>query len=315
MSMSVRPLTPHFGAEIRGIDLRLPQSPARLDAVYDAFLTHGVLVLPGQALTVAQHQAFAQTFGALWLLPEAPVVGGQRRIADRAIDDVSNLDSRGELAGAASDKVMFQLGNRLWHSDLSFRSTPAQASMLHALEIAEEGGETEFADLHAPYEALPEARKAELEALVAVHSLSHSRLRGGHDRLDAAALDAIAPPALQPLVRIHPETGRRGLYVGAHASSVVGMEAAEGAALIDELLALATQPRFVYAHRWAVHDLVIWDNRRVLHRGRPFDADHVRRVMHRVTVDGDGPLVVDGQIAPVQVRRRRPAPPTDEACP
>ena len=308
MSISVRPLTPHFAAEVRGIDLRLPQSEARLDALYDAFLTHGVLVLPGQALTIDQHQAFARSFGALWLLPEPPAGGAGRRISDRAIDDVSNLDSRGSLAGAGSEKVMFQLGNRLWHSDLSFRATPAHASMLHALEIAEEGGETQFADLLAPYDALPEARKAALEGMMAVHSLSHSRLRGGYDGLDAAALDAMAPPAVQPVVRVHPETGRRALYVGAHAASVVGMDAAAGAALIDDLLAFVTQPRFVYAHRWAVHDLVIWDNRRVLHRGTPYDIDHVRRVMHRVTVDGDGPLVVDGQIAPVEVRRRRPAP-------
>ena len=322
MNLCIRSLTPVFGAEIRGIDLRRPQPMARLDAIYDAFLKYGVLVLPGQALSIAQQLAFARTFGDLWLLPENNVVGvsGQRRIAERAIDDVSNLNTRGDVAGASSEKVMFQLGNQLWHSDLSFRPVPAHASMLHALEVAEEDGETEFADLIGPYEALPDTRKAALEGLIAEHSLSHSRIRGGYGELDAEALKKQVPPSLQPLVRTHPETGRRGLYIGAHASSVVGMPPPEGTALIDELLAFATQAQFTYTHRWAVHDLVIWDNRRVLHRGRPYDADRVRRVMHRATVDGDGPLVVDAVIAPVRVKRRRLQPlqgelPKGSTCP
>ncbi len=306
MTLSIRPLTPVFGAEVRGLDLRLPQPMARLDALYDAFLAHGLLVLPGQALTIPQQLAFAQTFGDLWLLPQKPVAGQKtaRRIDSLAIDDVSNLDSQGAVAGAASEKVLFQLGNQLWHSDLSFRPVPAHASMLHALEIAQEGGETQFADLHAPYEALPDARKAALEGLIAEHSLSHSRVRGGYAGLDADQLRRDIPPSPQPVVRIHPETGRRALYVGAHASHVIGMDSGEGAALIDDLLALATEARFIYTHRWAVHDLVIWDNRRTLHRGRPYDADGERRVMHRATVEGDGPLVADGAIAPVQVARR-----------
>ncbi len=304
--LSLRPLTPVFGAEVRGVDLRLAQPKARLEAIYDAFLEYGVLVLPGQAIDIDQQLTFARVFGELWMLPETSLkgIGGAPRIKTRAISDVSNIDDKGELVGAASEKVMFQLGNQLWHSDSSFNAVPAHASMLHAVAIAEDGGETQFADLIAPYESLAAEHQAALEGLVAEHSLSHSRVKGGYGGLDVEALKKAIPPSLQPVVRTHPETGKKALYVGAHVSRVVGKSELDGMRLVDDLMALITQDRFVYTHRWAVHDLVIWDNRRVLHRARPYDADSVRRVMHRATVAGDGPLVMDGKILPVSVKRR-----------
>jgi alpha-ketoglutarate-dependent 2,4-dichlorophenoxyacetate dioxygenase len=162
MSLSIRPLTPCFGAEIRGVDLRRVTTETFAE-IYRAFLQFGVLVIPGQPLSIEEHLAFASRFGELWTLPvygEVP-----HRIDNPAIDDVSNLDEHGNLAGMNSRKVRFALGNQLWHSDLSFRDVPAQASLLHAVEIADEGGETEFADLHAPYDALPRERRNALEGL------------------------------------------------------------------------------------------------------------------------------------------------------
>lgn len=300
--LSIRPLSETFAAELRGVDLRLPIDQQRLDALYDAFLRHGVVVLPGQALSIDQQLAFARLFGPLHSLPVKSLDG--RRIKTAEIDDVSNLNSEGGLAGIDSEKVMFTMGNQLWHSDLSFCENPAHASMLHALEIAQDGGETEFCDLAAAYAALPQSMKSRLEGLVAEHSLAHSRILGGYDTARIDAILKLRPPSLQPLVRTHPETGETILFVGAHVSRIIGLAQDESKALIAELVAHATQPRFVFQHRWAVHDLVIWDNRRTLHRGRPYDAGATRRVMHRATVDGDGPTVIDGVIVQPEVRRR-----------
>ncbi|QLC26414.1 TauD/TfdA family dioxygenase [Parasphingopyxis algicola] len=302
MPISIRQLAPSFAAEIRGVDLRHMPSQAVLDEIYDAFLEYGVIVLPGQALDLDQQLAFGRLFGPLHVLP--PMKGPKRRIEDRAIDDVSNLKADGSLAGANSEKAMFALGNQLWHSDLSFCDNPAHASMLHATEIAEEGGETEFCDLVSAYETLDREMKAKIEGKIAVHSLAHSRVRGGHSEADVEYLLELRPPASQPLVRTHPETGKKALFIGAHVSKIEGLDETESADLIDTLLDHAPQPERVYSHRWAVNDLVIWDNRQTLHRGRPYDVDNVRRVMHRVTVDGDGPNVVDGKTIEPEIRRR-----------
>ncbi len=314
MTLTVRKLNEHFAAELRGLDLRKTQSPQILREIYDAFLTHGVLVIPGQPLSIDQQLAFAKTFGDLWVMPEAVDAARrfERRIANRAISDISNIDTKDELVGGASTKMLFQLGNQLWHSDNSFRPVPAHASMLHAVEIVTEGGETQFADLIAPYEALPDARKAQLEGLIAEHSIAHSRLKGlkgvGYERLDLDAVKTAVPPAPQPVVRTHPETGRKGLFVGSHAASIVGMIPEQGAALIEALVEHITQPAYVYSHRWAIHDLVIWDNRRVLHRATPYAVDQDRRVMHRATVAGEAQTVVDGRIVEPPVARRIPRP-------
>lgn len=302
MPLSIRKLTPSFAAEIRGVDLRHPPNQSVLDEIYDAFLAYGVIVLPGQALNLEQQLAFGKLFGPLHVLP--PIKGQKRRIADLAIDDVSNLNEKGSLAGANSEKAMFALGNQLWHSDLSFCENPAHSSMLHATEIAQDGGETEFCDLVSAYEALDQTMVNKLEGLIAEHSLAHSRVRGGHSQADVEYLLKLRPPALQPLIRTHPETGKKVIFVGAHVSRIEGMTEMESSDIIERLLDHVSQPERVYSHRWAVNDLVIWDNRQTLHRGRPYDVGNVRRVMHRVTVDGDGPNVLDGKIVEPQVRRR-----------
>ncbi len=293
MTLSIRPLTDTLAAEIRGLDLRHPIAPETFSEIYSAFLSYGVLVLPGQALTIEQHLAFAQHFGEIWSLPVGDP--SQLRLNTAAVDDVSNLNADGEIAGTDSEKYMFALGNQLWHSDLSFRDVPAQASLLHATEIARDGGETEFADLAASYDALSDEKKRKLEGLIAQHSLLHSRQRGGYGQVTEEQR-AKFPPAYQPIVRVHPDTGKKNLYIGAHAYRIEGMPGDEGEALLTELLNFVTEDRFVYRHRWAVHDLVIWDNRRALHRGRPYDADNERRVMHRVTIEGKGKTVENGQI-------------------
>lgn len=293
MSLSIRQLGPTFVAEVRGIDLRHELGPNVVSEIKKAFLEFAVLVLPGQAISVEQHLDFAKHFGKIWTLPAKDP--SKLRLNTAAVDDVSNLDANGEVAGRDSEKYMFALGNQLWHSDLSFKDVPAQASLLHAEEIALEGGETEFADLRAAYDALPAGRKTQLEGLVAQHSLLHSRQLMGYKNVSDEQR-AMFPPAFQPVVRVHPETGRKNLFVGAHAFRVEGMTDKEGEALIQELLEFTTTAEFTYQHRWAVNDLIIWDNRRVLHRGRPYDPDRERRVMHRVTIEGAGKTVENGQV-------------------
>lgn len=293
MTLTVRPLASSFAAEVRGLDLRQSIDTKTFSELYGLFLEYGVLIIPGQALSVDQHLEFASHFGNVWTLPvDDP---SKLRVKNAAIDDVSNLNAEGEIAGTDSEKYMFALGNQLWHSDLSFRDVPAQASLLHAEEIALEDGETEFADLIAAYDALPEEMQAKIDGLIAKHSLLHSRQRMGYDNVTDEQR-AKFPPVSQPLVRAHPDTGKKNLFIGAHAFQIEGMADEEGEALLDHLLDFATEDRFVYRHRWAVNDLVIWDNRRVLHRGRPYDANRERRVMHRVTIEGKGKTVVDGQI-------------------
>lgn len=303
MPLTIRQLSSTFAAEVRGVDLRRTPSQEVLDEIYDTFLKYRVIVLPGQALSMDQHMAFGRLFGDLHQLPKPK--SAKMRISDPAIDDVSNLGADGDLAGANSEKVMFAMGNQLWHSDLSFCAVPAHSSMLHASEIAEQGGETEFCDLVAAYQALDDDTKQQIEGLIAEHSLAHSRIRGGHSSADVEAILKMRPPALQPLARVHPETGDKVVFVGAHVARILGLEPEESDALIEKLLEHVAIPERIYSHRWAVHDLVIWDNRQTLHRGRPYDVGHVRRVMHRVTVDGEAPTVVDGKIVQQKVERRK----------
>ncbi|GGK99076.1 TauD/TfdA dioxygenase family protein [Nocardia jinanensis] len=304
MSLTIRPLAETFAAEVRGVDLRKPPGAPVIREIYNAFLEHGVLVIPGQNLTIDQQLEFASTFGEVWQLPD---LGGNhaRRVANRGIDDVSNLATDGEVAAPDSERLQFQLGNQLWHSDLSNLPVPAHASMLHALEVCAEGGETQYADEQGAYAELSEERKAELEGLIAEHSIAHSRVLGGNKNIDVEALNRLLPPSPQPVVRVHPETGKKTLFVGAHAARIFGMDDEKGNALIRELVEFSTRPHLVYTHRWAVNDLVIWDNRRVMHRGRPFDQT-VRRVMHRATINGDPTMSDSGEILIPDVRPREP---------
>ncbi len=283
MSAQFWPVTENFAAEVGDVDLSKPLSADDLAAIRAAFDRYAVLIFPDQALSPGQHLDFARHFGPLETSIATHRKDAKLRVAAE-LADVSNLDENNELWGEASRQRMFQLGNRLWHSDSTFKHTPAYASLLYARSIPPVGGQTEFADMRAAYDALPEETKRSIDRLVCEHSIFNSRAKLGFVNFSAEERAAM-PPVPQVMVRTIPQTGRKCLYLASHAGRVIGMEEAEGKALIDELMAHATQRQFVYTHRWRVNDLVIWDNRQTLHRGTPFDDLRWKRDVQRATVE------------------------------
>ncbi len=282
MSFSVHPITDTFAAEIGDLDLRDPLSDADFATLDDAFNTYAVLVFPGQELDGDAQVAFSERFGPLETTIQQMREGERLRLPGN-FADVSNLDADHEILAADSTRRHFNSGNRLWHTDSSFRTVPAKASLLYARAIPPVGGQTEFADLRAAYDALPEAMKARLEGLVAEHSIMESRAKMGYDQFTEGELDGL-PPVPQAVVRSHAGSGRRTLYLASHAARIFGMAEAAGKALLAELIDHATQRQFVYSHRWRPHDLVMWDDRCTMHRGRPFDDLRYKRDMRRTTV-------------------------------
>jgi len=282
MAVTIYPVTPSFAAEIGDVDLSAPLEPADLAAIKQAFAAYAVLIFPGQELSQDQHLDFARCFG-----PLETTIGVYRTDAPLRVRqefaDVSNLNHRSEVWGKDSRLRLFQLGNRLWHTDSSFKRLPALASLLYARSIPPVGGHTEFADERAAYDALPEEMKRRLGALVAEHSIFNSRARLGFTNFTDEERRQL-PPVPQVVVRTIPETGRKSLYLASHAGRIFGMPEAEGRALIDELVAHATQRQFVYTHRWRLHDLLIWDDRCTMHRGMAFDDLRWKRDMQRATV-------------------------------
>lgn len=283
MAIEIVPITPGFGAEIGEVDLaRL--APEDIEAVKQAFWTYGVLVFPDQRLDAEQHLAFARHFG-----PHETTIAVHRPDEDKALRvrkefaDVSNLDPKGQIWKADSRVREFERANRLWHTDSSFKRLPALASFLYARSIPPLGGRTEFADLRAAYDALPEATQARLQGRVAEHCIAHSRARIGFSAFTEEERAAM-PPVPQLLIRTIPQNGRKTLYLASHAGRIVGMPEAEGRALIDELLAHATQRQFVYSHRWRAHDLVMWDDRCTMHRAMGYDDLRWPRDVQRATV-------------------------------
>jgi alpha-ketoglutarate-dependent 2,4-dichlorophenoxyacetate dioxygenase len=242
-----------------------------------------VLVLRGQPLEDEQQIAFSRLFG-----PLERSIGTirkdrkQRLRSDLA--DISNLDENNGVRAPGDRFRMSMLANQLWHTDSSFKRVPGKISLLSAREVPPLGGETEFADLRASYEALDEATKTRIEGLVAEHSIFHSRSLIGYADFAEEELAAL-PPVPQTLVRVHPGSGRKSLYLASHASHIIGWPLEEGRALLDELIKFATQPRFVYRHQWRVGDLVVWDNRCTLHRGRPYNDLRDRRDLRRTTIE------------------------------
>lgn len=294
MGILVKPFRPDFVAEVRGLDLSQPLDEETFGEVQDAFHRYAVLVFPDQAISDAQQIAFSLRFGPL----ETSVRRLRRDVKPRLerpeVSDISNIDAEDRLLDPAGERAFYNRGNQMWHSDSSFKHVPAMASLLSAREVPSEQGETEFADMRAAWHALPEERKRGLEDLVAEHSIIYSRSLIGYRQFSEEEQNAL-PPVHQVLVRTHPATGRKSLYLGSHASHIVGWPVAEGRRLLLELIDFATQPRFVHSHSWRVRDLVMWDNRCVLHRGRPWDESRHRRVMHRTTVAGSGPTAIDGK--------------------
>lgn len=281
MAITIAPITPAFVAEVGDIDLRQPLPPEDLQAVREAFATYGVLVFPAQALEIAQHLAFAANFGPLERSVATQMKDVQLRVPSE-IADIANVGADGRIWDKDSRLRQFQLGNRLWHTDSSFKAPTGYASLLYARSVAPIGGHTEFADLRAAWDALPEARKAALRGLVAEHSLLHSRRRLGFTRFTDEEKRAFAPLP-RPLVRTLSESGRTTLYLASHAGAIRGMPDDQAEALLAELTAHATQRQFVYTHRWRVGDLVMWDNRCTMHRGTAFDDLRWPRDMMRAT--------------------------------
>jgi alpha-ketoglutarate-dependent 2,4-dichlorophenoxyacetate dioxygenase len=283
MSITVCPFFDDFAAEICDVDLSKPLDESLAESLKQALWTYGVVVFPDQVLAQNEHVQFASIFGPLESTILKNAVSDVPLRVREDIADVSNLDHRNEIWGADSRLRGLQLGNRMWHTDSSFKHTPALCSLLYAREIPPVGGQTEFADMRAAYDALDEADKQLLEGRVARHSLMYSRARMGYKDWTEEEKRAVAPVP-QVMVRTIPETGRKNLYVASHAGEVLGMDDAQGQALIDRLLEHASQRQFVYSHRWRVNDLVVWDNRRCLHRGLAFDDLRFRRDMQRATV-------------------------------
>ncbi|MPZ56405.1 MAG: TauD/TfdA family dioxygenase [Rhizobiales bacterium] len=287
MSISIKQLHPLFAAEMRGADLAGGISAATRRAIQQAMDDDAVLVLPEQRLDDATQIAFTSLYGPLELAPPVRgktgtfIDGG--RIRHREIFDVSNLDENGRILDLDDQRRAYGEGNQLWHTDSSFRQKSATWSLLHARVIPPDGGDTEFADTRAAYDALPQAMKDRLDGLIAEHSIWHSRAQLGGYMPTEEEREA-RPPAQHPVVRRHPGSGRKALYIASHASHIAGWPVEDGRALLRELLAFATQPRFVYTHKWRTGDLVIWDNRCTLHRATPFESAHYVRDLRRTTV-------------------------------
>ena len=281
MGITVSPVTPDFVAEIGDVNLASLSSDEVAD-IKSAFWKYSVLIFPDQDLTGNQHLEFARAFGPT----ETDRVLDPKTTPPRlgeGFADISNLTVEGRIWAGDSRQRAYKAGNKLWHTDSSFKYRPALCSLLYSRTVAPVGGHTEFADQRAAYDALPPAMKQKLEGLVAEHSTETSRRRSGF--LDFSADEAKRlPPVPQLLVRTIPESGRKSLYVASHAGRIFEMPDAEGRTLIDELIAHVTQRQFVYTHRWRPRDLVMWDNRCTLHRGTDYDDLRWVRDMRRATV-------------------------------
>jgi alpha-ketoglutarate-dependent 2,4-dichlorophenoxyacetate dioxygenase len=288
MALRMRPLHSAFGVEIVDIDVRSVDDGAFAE-IRRALDDHSVLLFRGQTITDQEQIAFSERFGPLEKTIRS-IAQQQRDLPE--ISNLANVDADNQLIPRGDRRNLFNAGNQMWHSDSSFKRVPALASLLSAREVPPEGGETEFASMRVGYERLSEPLKQSLEGKVAIHSFVYSRGLVG-DGLLPPDHAAQVPPVPQALVRVNPSNGRTAFYIGSHACEIVGMPTDEARALLRELLVVATQPERVYTHRWQPGDLVMWDNRAVLHRGRPWDESRYRRVMHRTTVAGDGPTAPD----------------------
>ena len=285
--MTVYPVTDNFAAEIGDVDLSKPLSDADRTEIEAAFNRYSVLVFPDQAFSTDQHLDFARNFGPLETTIHA--VRSDAKLRVRAeIADVSNLSADNAIWGKESRKRMFEMGNRMWHTDSSFRRVPAKASLLYSRSIPPVGGHTEFADMRAAWDALPDEMKRRVRGLVAEHAIMHSRRKLGFNDFSDEENQTL-PPVPQALVRKHAGSGRMGLYLASHAGRIFGMNEDDGKALLQQLIDHATQRQFVYTHRWRLHDLVMWDNRCTMHRGKGYDDLRWPRDMQRATVSDVGP--------------------------
>ena len=275
-----------IGAEIQGLDLSETLDPNTVKIINSLWLEHLLLIFPNQAITDEQHINFGRHFGELEIHPSL----AHRSSKNREIYRVSNVSEDGKIIPSEDTAWQYLNLSWLWHTDSSFREIPSKGSILHGIETTNAGGNTLFANMYAAYEDLPIQTKQRIENLYVWHdhdfiikqsrNLSKKRDRGTYDRL---------PPVLHPLVHVHQETNRKSLFLSPHTMDRVdGLDAGEGRELLDDLIAHAIQPRYVYRHRWEKNDVIMWDNRCTMHSVEPFDNANVRREMHRVTLMGEG---------------------------
>jgi len=284
--MQVNPLHPLFAAELTGTDLALPPSDLLVETVEAAMAQYAVLVVRGQShIGDDEHIRFSRAFGSLELPPTLGFTSTAKRRFRGELYDASNLDSEGNIDAPDTLKRKYSKGNELFHTDSSFNSLPTKWSLLLGHEVTKVRGETEFVDTRAAYDSLPEKMKQRIEGLTVEHNVWRSRERAGFTAIQS--LKDSLPAVQQPLVRVS-ASGRKALYIGSHADHIIGMEIEEGRALLEELVAAATPPAAIYAHKWEQGDLVIWDNRCTMHRATEFDYLNERRDLRRTTINESG---------------------------
>src|ERR1700720_3035790 len=289
MTVTIRQLHPHFFGEVSGVDLRKPLTADEVSDIKAGMDKYAVLLFPNQDITDEQQLVFARNFGERETRRGGNITKQEDYRLDSGLNDVSNLGKDGKPLPRDHRTHLFNLGNCLWHSDSSFRPIPAKFSLLSARVVNPKGGNTEFADMRAAYDALDEETKAEIEDLICEHSLMYSR--GSLGFVDYTEEEKqMFKPVLQRLVRTHPVHGRKSLYLSSHAGAIVGMTVPEARLLLRDLTEHATRAEFVYVHKWTVHDLVMWDNRQTMHRVRRYDQSQPRD-MRRATVAGTAPTV------------------------
>jgi taurine dioxygenase len=278
--LDIRPLTPRLGARIGGVHLADGVDDAMFAAIYDAFLRHQVLLFQPQDLPPAAHVAFGRRFGEV----QVHVMAQYHADGYPELYRLSNLDEQGRPSGKHPDR-----GTLAWHTDGSWSHITGQATIIYGEVVPRVGGETHFADMYGAYERLTPAWRQRLEKMRAVHNLDFSRTRRHGEDLMTEAQKRDRPPVDHPIVRTHPQTGRRCVYLGDHAEYIVGLPYDEGRALIEELNAMIIHPDLTYEHRWTAGELLLWDNRCVLHKATAFDEAHEGRVVRRCTVLGEVP--------------------------
>ncbi len=283
MALQTRALHPLFGIEITGVDITKPIDDGVFAQIRAALDEHSLLLFRGAAMTDERQMAFSEHFGPVLTATSNNPGGGT------PFSRQSNLDiATGEKIPADDRRMVYQQANALWHSDSSYRVIPSLCSLLSGRLVPPEGGATEFASMRAAWDALPQDRRQPLDGLVAEHSLFNSR-RQVDPSVMSVAQRKETPPVRQAVVRSNPANGRKNLFIGAHASHIIGQPVESGRALLVELLDFGTQPQFVYRHEWQADDLIVYDNRCLLHRATPYDTQRHRRLLQRVTVAGDGP--------------------------
>lgn len=281
--LEIRKVHPHIGAEVSGVDLKVPLDDDVFARIRDAFNEHSVLVFRDQDINDQQQAEFSARFGELERTSFAVASDNPY------IYKMSNVDAHGNVLPPDNEKRTFLVVNQRWHTDSSYRAIPATASALSAREVpGSEPGDTEYASMRVGWETLPQAKRAAIEGLTAVHSYAYTLGHFDNHGVKQSEMDGL-PPAEHPLVRTDHPSGKKNLFVSGHIESVVGMDAHAGRALKRELLDWCTLPERIYRHQWRRHDLVIWDNRCALHRATNIPVRE-RRIMHRTTVAGVGPV-------------------------